>query len=500
VLLLVWVTIAAENPDYAIERNGMSVKEFHQRLAESKAAAYGNGQFAAAMAARQELDIHQESYDVKLYDVFIRIDDTAEVIYGSVGILAEATEASVEEVQVDFHVGMTVDSVVAPSGNLSYSHTDDYIYVTLDRPYMTGEQLEFCVYYHGYPELGGVFYAEFFFKEDSGVIINTMSEPYGSRYFWPCKDRPDDKPDSMNIVIEVDTSLWVATNGVLDSVVYNGSNSETYYYSVRYPMATYLFALSITDFIVWTDYYYYNAGQDSMPIVNAVYPDLLLESVQGWGIAPEALTIFADNFGEYPFIKEKYGHASVMYAGMEHQTVTAACGCDFGFTEYLVIHEMAHHWWGNMITCKSWQDIWLNEGWGTYSEAVYYKDIYGWDYYRDYMNSLAYWGGGTIYVDDTTDAHRIFNAGLSYYKLLRISRTSGRQPQALNWITLSTSGFTAPTIPIITNTSLQCRQTPGVTMSTSWLSRFKPPIRRSSVCRLILHSSSKMLQRIPSPC
>jgi hypothetical protein len=135
-----------------------------------------------------------------------------------------------------------------------------------------------------------------------------------------------------------------------------------------------------------------------------------------WSLVPEAIGIFADNFGEYPFINEKYGHANFNWGGaMEHQTMSSMSGVS-GFGWAITVHELAHQWWGDMITCGSWHDIWLNEGWASYAEALYYLEVMGWSHYRSYMNNMAYRGGGTIYVEDTTDVWSIFDGNLSYDK------------------------------------------------------------------------------------
>ncbi len=247
--------------------------------------------------------------------------------------------------------------------------------------------------------------------------MSSLSEPYFARTWWPCKDRMTDKPDSMDIAIEIDTAFYCGSNGTLDSTVAAGSNSHVFYYRVRHPIVTYLFSVAISVYTVWEDTYTYNGGASTMPIVHAVYPDRYTYSLTKYDIVPSAIDILSDRFGPYPYLDEKYGHSNFEWGGgMEHQTMTSMTGSNFGFYAPVVVHELGHQWWGDMITCASWQDIWLNEGWASYSEALYYEQTGGMTNYHSYMAGLAYSGGGTIYVSDTTSVGRIFNGGLSYDK------------------------------------------------------------------------------------
>ncbi|HUV31323.1 MAG TPA: M1 family aminopeptidase [Acidobacteriota bacterium] len=394
----------------------LTPSQMHEVLGRQKAEALDRTRRVLSEAATAAAASTQTNYDVLRYDIYIRVDDTLEILHGAVGFVARATESAVSEVEVDLFSDMAVDSIVSLAGVLGYGRTGDVITVVLDRSYDIDEEFEFTIHYNGHPVEGGL--QAFAFDWRAGrKVIASLSEPYFARSWWPCKDRMDDKADSFNIAIEVDTSFYVGSNGSLDSVVAASANTHTYYYTVHYPMATYLFSLAIHPYAVWSDIYVYNDDQDTMPVVHAVYPDLYSASLTSYDITPQAIGIFAEHYGEYPFVAEKYGHANFEWGGaMEHQTMTSMVGSSFGLSERVIVHELSHQWWGDMVTCESWADIWLNEGWASYSEALYYLELDGWEHYHAYMDSMAYWGSGTVYCDDTTNVWRIFNGGLSYDK------------------------------------------------------------------------------------
>ncbi|HVP36791.1 MAG TPA: M1 family aminopeptidase, partial [Terriglobales bacterium] len=240
-------------------------------------------------------------------------------------------------------------------------------------------------------------------------IISSLSEPYYARTWWPCKDHPSDKADSADINVTCPSNLIDASNGMLRAVIDNGDGTKTYKWHESYPIATYLISVAMTNYTIFSDYYHYSPT-DSMEVRYFVYPEYYDQAVEGYTVTVPAIEIYSQLFGQYPFIREKYGMAHFPWGGgMEHQTCTSMLY--YWYDAYAIVHELSHQWWGDYITCGSWHDIWLNEGFATYCEALYFEHMYGTSYYHSYMNSLEQYarGSGTIWVQDTTDVNAIFS-------------------------------------------------------------------------------------------
>ncbi|MDH4033493.1 MAG: M1 family aminopeptidase, partial [candidate division Zixibacteria bacterium] len=358
--------------------------ESHRRLADAKRQRLMDSRFTEKMRDAQDAMSTQTNYDVLTYDIRMKLDHDVDTLYGAVKFVARATVDGVAQVEVDFNDGRQLDSIAIPSGTLSFSRLNNTVTVDLDRVYDAGEQFEFDMFYRR---------SIYFFSFQEIVYLTTLFEPYDARDWWPCKDRMDDKADTFFIAITVDTGFYVGSNGTLDSVVASGDVWQTFYYTEHYPMASYLFSLSISQYQVWHDEWVYNDEADTMPITHAVFPSFYSYSLPRYGILPDALTLLSEMFGQYPFADEKYGHAmSQGWVGMEHQTMSTMGTAEGIFEPDVVIHELAHQWWGDMITCESWGDLWLNEGFATYSEALYFETVLGRPFYHEYMNDMAYWG------------------------------------------------------------------------------------------------------------
>jgi hypothetical protein len=366
--------------------------------------------FAEIDLLESEPTTNQDQYDAKYYFLDLDIDPSTNTVSGTVRIDAEVTSGPLTTVDVDLYTNMTVDSVVATGGgSLTYSHVSDILTVTLDRSYSTGEEFTFEITYGGTPSAAASAFE--FDTFDGHDMIWSLSEPFGARSWWPCKDYSHDKADSVDIWVTVPSDLIVASNGTLRDTVDNGG-TKTYKWHEQYAIATYLVSVAIHPYLIITDYYNYSPT-DSMLVRHYVFSSQYSSVQANYAKVPDMIALFAGLFGEYPFIEEKYGQAEFTWGGgMEHQTITSL----WGSSEYLIVHELAHMWWGDMITCETFNHIWLNEGFAVYSEALWAEGTYGWAEYKQQMEYAKYLGPGTIYVDDLSDWNRIFDPDLTYNK------------------------------------------------------------------------------------
>jgi aminopeptidase N len=344
----------------------------------------------------------QNQYDVKYYKLNLDIDPIAAQISGFVEIKAEVTVDNFQSVELDLYSNMAVDSVGGDAG--TFSHDNDRLQVQLAQARQSGELFTLQVNYHGRPRSDG--FGSFGFDFHDGVpIIWTLSEPYFARAWWPCKDTPSDKADSVDVILTVPDGLTAASNGSLVSNTDNGDGTRTFHWHEAYPITTYLVSLAITNYATYSESFNYSPDA-SMEVQYYIYPEALDDAQERLNQTLTMLTFFHEVFGPYPFLSEKYGIAQFPWGGgMEHQTITSQGS--FGVS--LTAHELAHQWWGDKITTANWQEIWLNEGFASYAEALYFEHTDGTEFYHTYMG----WNDSDfphpLYVDDTTTVRRIFH-------------------------------------------------------------------------------------------
>ncbi len=344
----------------------------------------------AAIATRVAALTGTAQVDVQKYIVTLRVIPASHRIEGSVRLQARSVVAGLTSLDVDLYDEMLVTSVMAGPLSLAFTHAGNVLSIVLDHPYADGETLDLVIGYGGIPAVAG--YGAFSFAtHGTQPIISSLSEPTYAPVWWPCIDRPADKA-LVDMDLNVPGGLTGVSNGVLAGTVDEPDGTRTWRWRSASPISTYLVSVAISNYATWTDWYMPVTGGPAMPVQNWVYPEHYSEAQQDLSVTVPLLTFFANLFGEYPFVDEKYGHAIFPFGGgMEHQTVTSyGAGLIRGDNRYdwVVAHELAHQWWGDSVTLADWPDIWLNEGFATYSEALWWEHEYGPAGLRAYMSSL----------------------------------------------------------------------------------------------------------------
>ncbi|MBT7143357.1 MAG: T9SS type A sorting domain-containing protein [Bacteroidetes bacterium] len=354
-----------------------------------------------------------QNYDINYHRLEWEIDPTILYIKGVVSTYFKITENLVSEISFDIDTSLNVDSVVFNGSLMNFTHTDGVLSISLSNILDENHLDSVSVYYQGVPGNSG--FGSFSQSwHDGSPIVSTLSEPYGAKDWWPCKQNLTDKIDSCDIFVKSDAQYDVASNGILVSEIIEGNNKTTHW-KHKYPIAAYLIAIAVTDYSIYSEYAQLNNG-DSLEVLNYVYPENFADAQLETPNTVEFIELFNELFIEYPFVEEKYGHAQFSWGGgMEHQTMSFMG--NFGWQ--LQAHELAHQWFGDYITCGSWEDIWLNEGFATYLTglAYLYLNPSWWDLWKQIeIGKIISQPGGSVQVDDTSSVSRIFDSRLSYAK------------------------------------------------------------------------------------
>lgn len=326
------------------------------------------------------------------------------------------------QVEFDLSDSLTVDSVLYHGTPIVFSHLPgDILQTNLPSAISTLDSV--TVFYHGPPPSGQGFgsFTVSTHGPNNTPVAWTLSEPYGAKDWWPCKQNLSDKIDSVDIIVHTPSAYRVASNGLLVTETVNG-NQRSCAWHHRHPVAAYLVCFSVTDYAVYSDRVPF-AG-DTVEILNYVYPEDSAMAASSTANVIAQMQLYDTLFGAYPFTDEKYGHAQCGFGGgMEHQTMTFVGG----FSYELLSHELAHHWFGDKVTCASWHDIWLNEGFASYLSGICYEHFWPglyWPIFKQgrigYITSQP---DGAVYCADTVNVPRIFDDRLSYAKGAMILHT-----------------------------------------------------------------------------
>lgn len=356
-------------------------------------------------------DVLDYKLDLDLYNCFISPYPKS---FSATEIITIKADSVINQIRLDAsNSSLAIDAV--DMAGISFTHSSNVLSINLNRYYSPGEVFQVRIKYRHLNVSDGAFYV-------SNGFVFTDCEPEGARNWFPCWDKPYDKA-TLNLRAKTPATVKLGSNGRLADSVKTG---DTIYYNwiSRDPIATYLVVISARvnynlDIIYWTRpstqeiipiRFYYNPGES----VTSIKPKVM-----------QMINRYSELFGEHPF--EKNGFATLnsqfSWGGMENQTLTSLCPNCWG--ENLISHEFAHQWFGDMITCATWADIWLNEGFATYCEALWYEYTSGYSSYKNDIISDAnsYFSGNPGWAISnpqwaitTPDVNTLFNYSITYAK------------------------------------------------------------------------------------
>jgi len=361
-----------------------------------------------------QANINTSNYNVVKQRLEVTVNPTVYSVSGKVTTHFIAKQP-MNTITFDMATQLTASSVTRNGQPLSFSqNSNKELVITLPGVQAQNVLDSVTVTYSGVPPTtDGAFNIG---THNGSPMLWTLSEPYGAKDWWPCKQDLNDKIETLDVYITAPSQYVSVSNGLQKSVVTSGSNKITHF-KHNYPIPAYLVAIAVSNYTIFTQ----TAGTapNTFPIVNYIYPETATVAQSQLAQTLPIMSLFEELFEAYPFRNEKYGHAQCgISGGMEHTTVSFMGY----FDRELIAHELAHQWFGDKITCGTWKDIWLNEGFATYLSGLVVEDFDGMIPFRTWKNSLinniTSSPTGTVYLTDadTTNINRIFSSRLSYNK------------------------------------------------------------------------------------
>ena len=359
-----------------------------------------------------------DNYDVVFYKLDLNASNTTKNISGSGTIKAKVVGNPLTVLVMDLINSLTVDSVLFEGNSVSYTHANNEIQLNVPST-PVGNYFTVQVYYHGSSSGNGI--RNGFSPSWGAQITWTLSESYHAKDWFPCKEVLSDKADSAYVFITCNDNLKAGSNGLLTNTVTLPNSKVRYEWKTYHPIDYYLLSFTISNYQEYNLYAHPNGISDSVLIQNYIYSNsgYLPYFQTEIDNTPVFLELLSDLYGLYPFWDEKYGHCTApIGGGMEHQTMTTLSTFNFE----LIIHELGHQWFGDNVTCSNWQDIWVNEGFATYTHYIGLQQLVSQSSADQEMlnihNDIMSLPDGSIYIpiSQIFDENRIFSYRLTYEK------------------------------------------------------------------------------------
>jgi len=395
------------------------------------------GSYTYGDTLRGALRPERTCFDVTYYDLKLHINFEDKTINGSNEIHFTAL-ADFKVLQIDLFENMSLDSILFEGEKLSFSRNFNAVFVDFSIAVKIGTQQLITVYYQGKPIIGknppwdGGFTWQ---KDKEGQPwLGVSCEGIGASLWWPNKDHLSDEPDSMRVTCSIPKDLMYVGNGVLETDEVKGER-RFMTWKVSYPINNYNVTLNIGNYVNFQEYYTAEDGEKLL-LDYWVMPYNLEKAKEQFKEVPPMLACYESYFGKFPFWRDNYKLVETPYLGMEHQTAIAygndykkgyngfdfsRIGLDF---DYIIIHESGHEYWGNLISAKDIADMWIHEGFCTYSEALYVECMYDYQKGQDYVNAKKPTVGNNAPMAGTYDVNvegdgDMYNKGMLFLNTLR---------------------------------------------------------------------------------
>ncbi|MDP4760842.1 MAG: T9SS type A sorting domain-containing protein, partial [Crocinitomicaceae bacterium] len=362
-----------------------------------------------------------EKYDVHFYQLDLNMTNVSTYLNGT-GSIHATTKTALDSALFELFPTLNITEIRLNDVPVGFSRMGSAVKVPINLS--ANQSFKIDVDYEGNPPtaqtnpLGGSGMTAGSSPSWGNKVVWSLSEPFSAFEWFPCKQSLTDKADSCAVSITVPDTCKAGSNGILEHITPLGNGQTKYDWKHRHPIDYYLISVAVAKYIEYNVYANPIGAPNPILIQNYIYdnPATLPNFQSEIDETADFLELFYERYGPYPFEDEKYGHCMApISGGMEHQTMTSQ-----GFFEKtLTAHELAHQWWGNNVTCASWCDIWMNEGFASYSEYIMLENLYPGQQgpsMQQVHNNVMSQAGGSVWVLDSLNESRIFSGRLTYDK------------------------------------------------------------------------------------